>query len=93
MGNIGPTNEDDISKPAGAWYPSQVATELLKGLESGSFYIICPDGETDASLDQARMKWGSDDVVEGRPALSRWEANWKGRAEESIQAEAKARRG
>ncbi|KAJ5718961.1 hypothetical protein N7493_007416 [Penicillium malachiteum] len=93
MGSIGPVNEDEIKKPSGAWYPSQVATELLKGLEEGSFYIICPDGETDYALDQARMRWGSDDIVEGRPALSRWHDEWKSRAEEGIQAEAKSRRG
>lgn len=93
MGNVGPTNEDEVKKPAGAWYPSQVAEELLAGLEKGSFYIVCPDGETDRALDQARMKWGSEDVVEGRPALSRWEESWKGRAEEAIGADAQARRG
>jgi NAD(P)-dependent dehydrogenase (short-subunit alcohol dehydrogenase family) len=93
MGNVGPTKEQDLKKPAGAWYPSQVAEELLTGLEKGSFYIICPDGETDRALDQARMKWGSEDVVEERPALSRWEDGWKGRAEEAIQADANARRG
>ncbi|KAJ5601211.1 hypothetical protein N7510_010745 [Penicillium lagena] len=93
MGNVGPTKEEDVQKPAGAWYPSQVAEELLKGLEQGSFYIICPDGEADRALDQARMKWGGDDALEGRPALSRWEANWKNRAEEAIQADARGRRG
>ncbi|KAJ5106117.1 hypothetical protein N7456_002792 [Penicillium angulare] len=92
MGNTGPTNEDEIKKPTGAWYPSQVATEMLKGLEEGSFYIICPDGETDYALDQARMKWGSDDVVQGRSALSRWDSDWKSRAEEAIQTDAKTRR-
>jgi NAD(P)-dependent dehydrogenase (short-subunit alcohol dehydrogenase family) len=92
MGNVGPTKEEDVQKPAGAWYPSQVADELLKGLERGSFYIICPDGEADRALDQARMKWGGDDVLEGRPALSRWEENWKKRAEEAIQADARGRR-
>ena len=92
MGNVGPTNEKDVKKPVGAWYPSQVAEELMKGLETRSFYIVCPDGETDRALDQARMKWGSEDVVAGRPALSRWEENWKSRAEEAIQADAGARR-
>ncbi|OQE19154.1 hypothetical protein PENSTE_c016G00667 [Penicillium steckii] len=92
MGNVGPTNEAEIKKPAGAWYPSQVAEELVKGLETGQFYIVCPDGETDRALDQARMKWGSEDVVEGRPALSRWDESWKSRAEEAIQADAKTRR-
>jgi hypothetical protein len=92
MGNVGPTEEEAVKKMTGAWYPSQVAEELVNGVEKGSFYIICPDGETDQALDQARMQWASDDVIEGRPALSRWEASWKVRAEEGIQADAERRR-
>jgi hypothetical protein len=38
------------------------------------------------------MKWASDDVIEGRAALSRWDEKWKDRAAEAIQADAKARR-
>ncbi|KAL2004516.1 hypothetical protein VTN00DRAFT_3401 [Thermoascus crustaceus] len=92
MGNVGPTDEKEVKKPDGAWYPSQVAEYLSKGLDEGAFYILCPDGETDRALDQARMRWGSDDVIEGRPALSRWEESWKVKAEEWIQADAKSRR-
>ena len=92
-GNKGPTRNEDVQKPAGAWYPSQVAEELQHGLESGQFYIVCPDDETDRALDQARMKWGSEDVAEGRPALSRWDEKWKKQADEWIQAEARKRRG
>lgn len=91
MGNVGPTNEAEVQKPAGAWYPSQVAEKMLEGLKSGSFYIICPDGETTPALDQARMRWASEDVIEGRSALSRWDENWKVRAAEAIEADAQAR--
>ncbi|KAJ5115516.1 hypothetical protein NUU61_001275 [Penicillium alfredii] len=93
MGNVGPTHESEVKKPSGAWYASQVAEELLAGLERRSFYIICSDGETDWALDQARMKWASEDVTEDRPALSRWEESWKSRADAEIQADAKTRRG
>ncbi|KAJ5893230.1 hypothetical protein N7495_004921 [Penicillium taxi] len=92
MGNVGPTKEEEVKKPAGAWWPSQVADELLKGLENGSFYIICPDDDTDYALDQARMKWASDDVIENRAPLSRWDEGWKTRAAEAIEADAKTRR-
>lgn len=92
MGNVGPVDEGEITKPTGAWYPSQVAAELFKGLEDGSFYIVCPDGETDQALDQARMKWGSEDVIEGRPALSRWDEKWQTKAAAAIEADAQARR-
>ncbi|KAJ5483848.1 hypothetical protein N7539_006048 [Penicillium diatomitis] len=91
MGNVGPTEEKDVQKPAGAWFPSQVAEELLKGLETGTFYIICPDGETSRAQDQARMKWACEDVIEGRSALSRWDEKWKSQAAESIEADANSR--
>ena len=84
--------EKDVTKPAGAWYPSQVAEELERGLEKGNFYIICPDGETDAELDQARMKWGADDIVENRSALSRWDPTWKEKSQKWIAEEAERRR-
>ncbi|RJE24364.1 short chain dehydrogenase reductase [Aspergillus sclerotialis] len=56
MGNVGPKAESEVKKTAGAWYPSQVAEELVKGLEKGSFYIICPDDETNTAMNQARVQ-------------------------------------
>ncbi|KAJ5631965.1 hypothetical protein N7490_008304 [Penicillium lividum] len=92
MGNVGTTSENEVKVMAGAWYPSQAAEELLHRLEKGLFYIICPDNETNRELDQAGMQRPSDDVVEGRPPVSRWEASWKGRAEDIIQVNATQRR-
>ncbi|KAJ9316883.1 hypothetical protein DTO271D3_3016 [Paecilomyces variotii] len=92
MGNVGPTKDEEVKKPAGAWYPSQVADYFSKAFEKNSFYILCPDGETDRALDQARMRWAAADVIEDRPPLSRWEDSWKVKAEEWIQADAKKRR-
>lgn len=62
------------------------------GWKKGEFCIVCPDGETDAALDQVSMNWASDDVVEQRPVFSRWDADWK---EASVQwiAEAERRKG
>lgn len=48
----------------------------------GGFYVLVPDNETGVEMDRRRMLWGVGDVVEGRPALSRWREEWKGRAEE-----------
>ncbi|KAL2866517.1 SDR family NAD(P)-dependent oxidoreductase [Aspergillus lucknowensis] len=93
MGNVGPTSESEVKMMKGAWAPSQVAEELEKALQRGSFYIICPDDETDQALDKARMQWGCDDIIEDRPALSRWEDRWKVRAEKAIQEDAERRRG
>lgn len=33
MGNVGPTDESSLKKMEGAWFPSQVAEELVKGME------------------------------------------------------------
>ena len=58
-----------------------------------AFYIICPDDDVSEELDQARMMWGANDAVEGRPALSRWceEGGWQGKAEEWIKGEVEKR--
>ncbi|KAL4932193.1 SDR family NAD(P)-dependent oxidoreductase [Aspergillus undulatus] len=92
-GNIGPTDERQIQKPNGAWAPNQVAEELEKALQRGSFYVISLDDDVDRALDQARMQWGTGDILEDRPALSRWDVEWKGKAEKAIQDDAKRRRG
>ncbi|KAL4808299.1 hypothetical protein BDV18DRAFT_134642 [Aspergillus unguis] len=92
MGNIGPTDESQVQKMSGSWAPSQVAQELEKGLQRGSFYIICPDDDVDKPLDNARMKWAYEDILEDRPALSRWEEGWKGKAAEAIGEDAERRR-
>lgn len=64
-------------KPAGAWTPDQVAGFLLKGMASDDFYILCPDNEVDRETDLKRMRWGFGDIVENRPALSRWHPGHK----------------
>ncbi|KAL6232590.1 hypothetical protein BDW75DRAFT_242807 [Aspergillus navahoensis] len=92
MGNTGPTDEKGIKKMKGSWAPSQVAAELERGLQRGSFYIMCPDDDVDQALDQARIQWGCEDILEDRPALSRWEERWKGRAEQAIRENAERRR-
>jgi NAD(P)-dependent dehydrogenase (short-subunit alcohol dehydrogenase family) len=66
-------------KPASAWYPEQVADSLLEGLEAGKFYILCPDNETTREIDEKRVLWAAQDLIENRPALSRWHPDWKDR--------------
>jgi hypothetical protein len=95
-GSSGPTTDEEAvkSKPKGTWLPSQVAEYAYRKIvEEKKFYVVCPDEDVDEALDQARMKWGAEDVVEGRPALSRWEDGWKDRAAEWIGEEAERRRG
>jgi NAD(P)-dependent dehydrogenase (short-subunit alcohol dehydrogenase family) len=60
------------TRPPGAWTPGQTADFLLQALERGDFYIICPDNETTRDMDNRRMAWNTGDMIENRPALSRW---------------------
>ena len=57
---------------AGAWLPDQVIDVLLAALGRGDFYIICPDDDVTPEMDRKRMLWGAGDLIENRPALSRW---------------------
>lgn len=59
-------------KPTGAWWPEQVADFMLERIGAGDFYILCPDNDTPRALDAKRFRWHMDDIVENRPALSRW---------------------
>ncbi|MCS0504177.1 SDR family NAD(P)-dependent oxidoreductase [Ancylobacter mangrovi] len=59
-------------KPPGAWTPEQVADFMLAGMAAGDFYILCPDNEVDRATDIRRMGWSFGDILENRPALSRW---------------------
>jgi len=59
-------------KPAGAWDADQVVDVMLAGVERGDFYLWCLDHETTRARDERRIAWAAGDVIEGRPALSRW---------------------
>ena len=63
-------------KPPAAWTPEQVADELLVRLGQGDFYIICPDNDVSTPVDNARIRWNTDDIIENRPALSRWHPDY-----------------
>lgn len=66
-------------KPPAAWTAQQVVDFMLDGLARGDFYILCPDNDVDRRTDEKRMAWAIGDVIENRPALSRWHPEWKGR--------------
>lgn len=59
-------------KPEGAWLPEQVAEFLLESLGRGDFYILCPDNDVSREMDEKRVLWNTYDLIENRPALSRW---------------------
>lgn len=59
-------------KPDGAWTPEETVRFMLERLEAGDFYILCPDNETTRAQDERRIAWAAGDIIENRPALSRW---------------------
>ncbi|MEA2835933.1 MAG: hypothetical protein QOD89_483 [Bradyrhizobium sp.] len=59
-------------KPAAAWTPEQTIDFMIERLEAGDFYILCPDNDVPRRLDERRILWAAGDIVENRPALSRW---------------------
>jgi NAD(P)-dependent dehydrogenase (short-subunit alcohol dehydrogenase family) len=59
-------------KPAGAWTPDETVAFMLERLEAGDFYILCPDNDVSRALDERRIAWAAGDIIENRPALSRW---------------------
>ena len=63
--------------PPAAWTPRQVVDLMLERLEVGDFYILCPDNETTPEQDRRRIAWAAGDLIENRPALSRWHPDWK----------------
>jgi len=69
--------EGATEKPAGAWTGEQVVDFMLASLMQDDFYILCPDNEVARPVDEKRMAWAIGDIVENRPALSRWHPDHK----------------
>ncbi len=65
------------AKPTAPWSADQVVDRMIDGLCMGEFYIFCEDNEVTREMDQRRMQWSADDLILGRPALSRWHPAWK----------------
>lgn len=65
------------AKPPGAWTPEQTVQFMLDSIQRGDFYILCPDNDVPRALDEKRMAWAMGDVIENRPALSRWHLDFK----------------
>jgi NAD(P)-dependent dehydrogenase (short-subunit alcohol dehydrogenase family) len=63
-------------KPSGAWTAEQVVERMLDGIARREFYILCQDNETTREQDEKRILWAAEDIVDNRPALSRWHPDW-----------------
>ena len=72
----GLTARGRTEKPASAWTPEQTVDFMIARLEAGDFYILCPDNDVPRQLDERRILWAAGDIVENRPALSRWHPDY-----------------
>lgn len=70
------TKGERTEKPAAAWTPEQTVDFMFDSLNNGDFYILCPDNDVVRELDEKRMAWAMGDVIENRPPLSRWHADY-----------------
>ena len=69
--------EDQDEKPDEAWTADQVIGYFIERYEKGDFYIICPDNTVTSEIDHRRIAWSYQDILDNRPALSRWHPDWK----------------
>jgi NAD(P)-dependent dehydrogenase (short-subunit alcohol dehydrogenase family) len=72
----GMTARGRSEKPAAAWTPEQTVAFMIEKIEAGDFYILCPDNDVPRPLDERRILWAAGDIVENRPALSRWHPDY-----------------
>lgn len=64
-------------KPPSAWTSEQAVDYFIERMAKGDFYILCPDNDVDEIRDRRRVEWSVRDIVENRPALSRWHPDYK----------------
>lgn len=76
-----------IERPAAAWTPEQTVDFMVERLETGDFYILCPDNDVTRSLDERRILWAAGDLIENRPPLSRWHPDYAAAAKRFIEAD------
>ena len=72
----GLTAKGRTEKPAAAWTAEQTIDFMVERLDAGDFYILCPDNDVPRRLDERRILWAAGDIVENRPALSRWHPDY-----------------
>lgn len=74
--HTGLTAASGTPKPDGAWTAQQTVAFMWDSLERGDFYILCPDNDANRALDEKRVAWAAGDIIENRPALSRWHPDY-----------------
>jgi NAD(P)-dependent dehydrogenase (short-subunit alcohol dehydrogenase family) len=81
----GLTARGRTEKPAGAWTAEQTIDFMVEHIDAGDFYILCPDNDVPRSLDERRILWAAGDIVENRPALSRWHPDYAAAFEKFVK--------
>jgi len=72
----GMTARGRSEKPSAAWTAEQTVDFMLTSLAKDDFYILCPDNDVPRALDEKRIAWAAGDIVQNRPALSRWHKDY-----------------
>jgi hypothetical protein len=72
----GLTAKGRSEKPDAAWTAEQTVDFMIERINAGDFYILCPDNDVPRQLDERRILWAAGDIVENRPALSRWHPDY-----------------
>ncbi|MCP5087466.1 MAG: SDR family NAD(P)-dependent oxidoreductase [Rhodobacteraceae bacterium] len=63
-------------KPPAAWTSQQTVDWMIARMREGDFYILCPDNDVSPERDRKRVEWAAGDILNNRPALSRWHPDW-----------------
>lgn len=72
-----PNAKEGDPKPASPWSAEELVIYAIPRLLHGDFYILCPDNDVTPELDAKRIAWAAGDMIENRPALSRWHPDHK----------------
>jgi len=71
------TTTGEAEHRPGAWRAEQVVDHMEKLIADDRFFILCPDDDTPNGVDHKRILWNAMDIIENRPALSRWHPDYK----------------
>jgi len=71
------TTTGEAEHRPGAWLPEQVIEHMEAEIAADRCFILCPDDDTPNATDHKRILWNAMDIIENRPALSRWHPDYK----------------
>ena len=65
------------TKPPEPWSTEELMIFFERSLLKDDFYMIAPDNEVTSDIDKRRMEWSMGDIINNRPALSRWHKKYR----------------